>query len=161
MKRMLMLSTAAAVLAVGVGAEACSSLGSQVFKQPVVNLQDVKVTGLGLNGGSLDVILNVQNPNSFRLDARRLSYTVVMDTVTLATGATDQPFTVESKNTQQVHIPINFTYSGIGQAGRAILNNGTVNYTVKGDVTVGSPVGNFTVPFSQTGRYSTLGGNSR
>jgi hypothetical protein len=42
-----------------------------------------------------------------------------------------------------------------------LMNTGSVNYTVKGDVTVGSPVGNLTVPFSQTGRYSTLGGNSR
>jgi hypothetical protein len=41
------------------------------------------------------------------------------------------------------------------------MNTGSVLYTVKGDVTVGSPVGNVTVPFSQTGRYSTLGGNSR
>ncbi|HKO16371.1 MAG TPA: LEA type 2 family protein [Gemmatimonadaceae bacterium] len=159
MKRMLMLSVAAGAVALGAGA--CSSLGRQMFKQPVVNLQDVKVTGLGLNGGSLDVILGVQNPNDFRLDARRLTYRVLMDTVTLATGATDQPFTVDSKNTQQVHIPINFTYAGLGQAGRSILNNGTVNYTVSGDVTVGSPVGNFTIPFSQTGRYSTLGGSSR
>jgi hypothetical protein len=42
------------------------------------------------------------------------------------------------------------------------MNTGSVNYTVKGDVTVGSPIGvNVTVPFSQTGRYSTLGGSSR
>jgi hypothetical protein len=28
-----------------------------------------------------------------------------------------------------------------------------------GDVTVGSPLGNFTIPYSSTGRFSTLGGN--
>jgi LEA14-like dessication related protein len=139
----------------------CATLGKQALRDPVVTLADVKVTGVGLNGGSLDVVLNVQNPNDFRLDATQLNYHVLVDTVPFANGTTTQRFTVEGKRTQQIHIPINFTYSGVGAAGRQLLNTGSVLYTVKGDVTVGSPVGNVTVPFSQTGRYSTLGGNSR
>ena len=139
----------------------CSALGKQALKDPVVTLADVKVTGVGLNGGALDVVLNVQNPNDFRLDATQLKYQVLVDTVPFANGITTQRFTVEGKRSQQVHIPINFTYAGVGQAGRQLMNTGSVNYTVKGDVTVGSPIGNLTVPFSQTGRYSTLGGYSR
>jgi len=142
-------------------AAACSTLGKAAFRQPVVSLQDVKVTGIGLNGGSLDVVLNVENPNDFRLDATQMHYAVLVDTVPFANGTTSQQFTVEGKRSQQVHIPINFTYAGVGQAGRQLMNTGSVNYTVRGDVIVGSPIGNFTVPFSQTGRYSTLGGNSR
>jgi len=153
MRRILL---AAAVAVVG-----CTALGKQALKDPVVTLADVKVTGVGLNGGSLDVVLNVQNPNDFRLDATQLKYNVLVDTVPFANGVTDQRFTVEGKKTQQVHIPISFTYSGVGAAGRQLMNTGSVNYTVKGEVTVGSPVGNVTVPFSQTGRCSTLGGNSR
>jgi len=145
-----------------VAAAACNQLGKQAFQEPVVTLSDVKVTGVGLSGGSLDVVLNIQNPNDFRLDATQLHYNVLVDTMPLANGTTTQRFTVEGKKSQQVHIPINFTYAGIGAAGRSLMNTGSVNYTVKGDVTVGSAVGlNVTVPFTQTGRYSTLGGNSR
>ena len=157
MKKMLWLATTGAVLATA----ACATLGRQAFKEPVVTLQDVKVTGVGLNGGSLDVVLNVDNPNDFRLDATRLTYKVLVDTVTFATGETGQHFTVDGKQQQPVHIPINFTYAGVGQAGRQLLGTGSVNYTVMGDVTVGTPLGNFTVPYSRTGRYSTLSGNSR
>lgn len=139
----------------------CSALGKQAFKEPVVTLQDVKVTGVGLNGGSLDVILNVENPNDFRLDATQLKYTVLVDTVTFANGTTSQQFTVEGKRAQPVHIPISFTYAGVGQAGRQLLNTGSVNYTVQGVLTVGSPIGSFPISFSRTGRYSTLGGNTR
>lgn len=159
MTRKLLL--AAMVGGVGLTASACSTLGRQAFREPVVVLQDVKVTGVGLNGGSLDVILNVQNPNDFRLDATQLRYTVLVDSIQFADGVTRQNFTVEGKQTTPIHIPINFTYAGIGQAGRQLLNTGSVNYTVRGDVTVGTPVGNFTIPYSQTGRYSTLGGNNR
>ena len=155
--RRILLATAVAVTAAG-----CNQLGKQAFREPVVTLADVKVTGVGLTGGALDVVLNIQNPNDFRLDATQMHYNVLVDTMPLANGTTTQHFTVEGKQSQQVHIPINFTYSGIGAAGRALMNTGSVNYTVKGDVTVGSAVGlNVTVPFSQTGRYSTLGGNSR
>lgn len=153
MRRILLVTAVAAI--------GCSTLGKAAFRQPVVTLQDVKVTGIGLNGGSLDVVLNVENPNDFRLDATQMHYAVLVDTVPFANGTTTQQFTVEGKRSQQVHIPINFTYSGVGAAGRQLMNTGSVNYTVKGDVSVGSPVGNLTVPFSQTGRYSTLGGNSR
>jgi LEA14-like dessication related protein len=149
------------LLATAVVMAGCATLGKQALRDPVVTLADVKVTGVGLNGGSLDVVLNVQNPNDFRLDATQLNYHVLVDTVPFANGTTTQRFTVEGTKTQQIHIPINFTYSGVGAAGRQLMNTGSVLYTVKGDVTVGSPVGNVTVPFSQTGRYSTLGGNSR
>jgi len=159
MLRILLVAAVAGTASLAVGG--CSALGKQAFQQPVVNLQDVKVTGVGLNGGSLDVVLSVDNPNDFRLDATQLRYAVLVDTVPFANGTTTQHFMVEGKKSQQVHIPINFTYSGVGAAGRQLMNTGSVNYTVRGDVTVGSPIGNFTVPFSQTGRYSTLGGSSR
>ena len=156
-----MVRLAVVMASAGVTLTGCSALGKQAFKEPVVLLQDVKVTGVGLNGGALDVILNVENPNDFRLDATQLRYNVLVDTVLFANGIASQRFTVEGKRTQSVHIPVNFTYAGVGQAGRQLLNSGTVNYTVRGDVTVGTPLGNFTIPYSQTGRYSTLGGNSR
>jgi LEA14-like dessication related protein len=154
--RLVVVAAGAALVASG-----CSALGKQAFRSPVVTLQDVKVTGVGLNGGALDVILNVENPNDYRLDATQLRYNVLVDTVPFASGTATQRFTVDGKQTQPVHIPISFTYAGVGQAARQLMNTGTVNYTVSGDVTVGTPVGSRTIPYSQTGRFSTLGGSSR
>jgi LEA14-like dessication related protein len=145
-----------AVLASGVG---CSALGRAGFEQPVVHLRDVAVRGVGLTGGSLDVKLSVYNPNHYRLDATRMTYKVALagDSVTLATGALDSRFTVQDRDSTTVTIPVSFTYSGIGAAGRSILSTGAVDYHVTGDVTVGSAVGNFTVPYSSTGRFTTTG----
>lgn len=159
--RVLTFAAVAAMLGAGVVATGCSTLGRAVFKQPVIRLQDVKVTGLGISGGSLDVVLDVENPNSFALDASRLTYRVLVDTVPFATGVADQRFVVDGKARQPVHIPINFTYAGVGQASRSLLATGSVNYTVSGDVTVSTPIGNHTIPYSQTGRFSTLSGSTR
>jgi LEA14-like dessication related protein len=151
MKRALLV--AAAVLSAGSG---CATMGRQAFQQPIVNLRNVRVVGLGLTGGSVDVVLSVYNPNGNRLDATSLSYRVMIDSVQLGQGTLPQRFAVQDKDSTEVTIPVQFTYAGIGAAGRSILNTGVVNYRVLGDIVVGTVVGNFTVPFSQTGRFSTL-----
>jgi LEA14-like dessication related protein len=159
MMRRLMFGAAAAAMALAAG---CSALGRSAFQQPVVQLKDVAVQGVGLTGGQLAVKLNVYNPNGYRLDATRLSYNVqVGDNVNLANGIYDSQFTVSSGDSTTVTIPVSFTYAGIGQAGRQLMNTGAVPYRVNGDVTVGTVVGNFTVPYSSTGRFTAFGGNSR
>ena len=147
-----------AVLAlVASGLTACSGLGRQAFQNPVVDLRDVRVLGIGTTGGQLEVALGVYNPNSYRLDATRLTYRVfVGDSVGLASGALDTRTTVQSNDTTIVRIPVSFTYSGLGRAASQLLQTGAVDYRVAGDVTVGTVVGNFTVPYSATGRFTTM-----
>jgi len=135
----------------------CSAIAKQAFREPTVNLRDVRVVGLGVSGGELDVVLGVYNPNNYRLDTSRMTYRVfVGDSVSLAGGALDTRQTVQATDSTVLHVPVIFTYSGLGAAARQLLMTGTVNYRVTGDVTVASAVGNFTVPFSTTGRYSTM-----
>jgi LEA14-like dessication related protein len=157
--RRLVLGAAAAAIAVTAG---CSALGRQAFQQPVVQLKDVAVQGVGLTGGTVAVKLNVYNPNGYRLDATRLTYNLLVgDQVNLATGVLDSRYTVNGNDSTTITIPVSFTYNGIGAAGRELLNTGGVAYRVNGDVTVGTVVGNFTVPYSSTGRFTALGGNTR
>jgi LEA14-like dessication related protein len=144
-----------------IGAVGCASLGRATFKEPIVNFQDARVTGLGVTGGSVEVRLSLYNPNKFRLDGTRLTYKVLVDTVPLGSGALADRFTVQEKDSTIVTLPLQFTYTGVGEAGRQLMNTGTVNYRVVGDVTVGTPLGNFTRPYDQTGRFSTLSGRSR
>ena len=142
-------------------AAACGALGKQAFQQPIVHLQDVRVNGVGLTGGNLDVKLSVYNPNGYRMDATRMTYNVIVgDSVRFATGTVDSRFTVNSNDSSVVTVPVSFSYSGIGAAGRQLMNTGGVNYHVNGDVTVGTVVGNFTVPYSATGRFNALTGAS-
>lgn len=155
MKKLLSMLAASALVAVA----GCSVLGKAAFQNPVVHLQSVAVRGLGLTGGALDVKLSVYNPNHYRLDATQLTYRVNLagDSVTVATGTYDSRFTVQDNDSSIVTIPVDFTFAGIGAAGRSLLNTGAVGYHVLGNVTVGSAVGNFTVPYSSTGRFTTTG----
>lgn len=149
------------VAALAMGIAGCSVLGSSVFKEPVVRVSNVQLRGLGLSGGAVDVDLAVYNPNGFNLDATRLTYNLKFDSVTFATGALTDRMTAQANDTMHVRIPVNFTYSGVGAAGRQIINTGTLNYNVTGDLTVGTKLGNFTVPYRSTGRVSSFGNRSQ
>jgi hypothetical protein len=61
-----------------------------------------------------------------------------------------------------VTIPMDFTYAGLGAAGRQLLSSGSVNYRVMGDIGVDAgAAGTFTVPYDQRGRFSSFGGTSQ
>lgn len=146
----------AAVAAVAVGG--CATLGvGGGFKQPLVNFSDLRIRGLGLSGGSLDVVLSVYNPNGFNLNASRLTYKLIAEDKDLASGVLDHAFRVRDKDSTFVTIPVDFTYAALGAAGRQLLERGSVNYRVIGDITVDTQLGNFTVPYDRTGRFSSLG----
>ncbi len=155
MRKLALVVAASAAVALS----GCATLGRASFRQPVVTLRDVQVAGIGLTGGSLDVVLNVYNPNHYRLDATHLTYKVALegDSITLATGSLENKFTVQETDSQRVRIPVNFTYAGIGSAGNSILKTGSVSYHVMGDVTVGTAIGSYTVPYSSIGRFTTTG----
>lgn len=155
MKRVIIGATA---LCLVTGAVGCAALGRASFKEPDVKLREFNITGLGLTGGSVDVVLSVYNPNGYKLDALKMTYQVDVDSIKLGDGALDGRFVVPEKDSSLVRLPVRFTYAGLGAAGRALIQSGTVNYRVRGDFTVATPLGNFTRPYDQTGRYSSVSG---
>lgn len=154
MRKVVLLATAATVIA----GSACASLGRSVFDEPVVTFKEVKLNGIGLTGGDLDVVLSVYNPNKFDLKATQLTYQLLVDTLPLGQGALAERFVVPEKDSSTVRIPISFSYAGLGAAGRQLLQSGAVNYRVRGDVTVDTPLGNFKRPYDRTGKFTALSG---
>lgn len=152
-----LLMTAMAAVALG----GCASLGMGGFKEPIVQFSDVKIRGLGLTGGALDIVLSVYNPNGFDLNATRLTYRLMVEDKDLGTGVLDRAFRVKDRDSTFVTIPMDFTYAGLGAAGRQLLSSGAVNYRVLGDIGVETPLGRFTLPYDQRGRFSSFGGTSQ
>jgi LEA14-like dessication related protein len=151
-------------LAVGtlaVSGAGCAALGRATFKEPDVQLREFNITGLGLTGGSVDVVLSVYNPNGYKLDALKMTYLVDVDSIKLGEGELDSRFVVPEKDSSLVRLPIRFTYAGLGAAGRALIQSGTVNYRVRGDFSVATPLGNFTRPYDRRGRYSSIAGKGK
>jgi LEA14-like dessication related protein len=144
------------------GASGCASLGALgSFVEPVVHFKDLRLTGLGVQGGALDIILTVYNPNRFDLQGVRLTYQLTVDDVRFGEGALDTEFMVRRGDSTDVRLPLSFTFVGIGAAGTQIVQTGAVNYRVNGDLTVATPLGNFTRPYAQNARFTVFGGTTR
>ncbi|MGQ0640007.1 MAG: LEA type 2 family protein [Gemmatimonadaceae bacterium] len=160
MRKTRSVVTVAAVVALGMASAACAAFRGS-WKEPVVTFRDLKLTGVGTSGGSLEIQLSVYNPNSFRLDGTRLTYNLAVDSIPLGNGVLDQAFTVQENDSTIVRLPLSFTYAGLGAAGRQLMQTGAVNYRVTGDVTVNTPIGSRTRAYDRTGRFTTLAGNAR
>ena len=142
---------------------------SAVFNQPEVTLENVQVGGLGLQGGTLLVSLQVINPNRFALNAEQLTYQLALrdpeaqtDTtwIDFAAGTYDQRFTVGGRDTAVVQIPVDFNYSGLGAAAGSLLRAGTFTYRASGTVDVRTPIGSHEVPFQKRGTFTLLSAQS-
>ncbi len=146
------------VATVALVSASCAGLGRGGFKEPIVTFKNVRVGGIGLTGGTLDVILSVYNPNGYRLDASRVTYKVMVDSLDVGAGALDRHFAVQSGDSTEVVLPLRFNWNGVNAAGRELMKTGTIPYRVLGDLTVGSGVGDFTIQYDRTGNFNSLGG---
>lgn len=138
------------------GATSCRTLGRQAMANPVVEVKDVVVRGIGAQGGSLDVILNVYNPNEFRMDATKISYELVVDSIRVANGEITKLVTLEQRSHSDITVPVNFTYNEIRVVLEQFMARGVVDYLVRGEFTVVTPFGNLTRPYSGTGRLNSM-----
>jgi LEA14-like dessication related protein len=158
MKRLTLAASLAAIIL----GTACSSGGTRYvappvpFYSPTVALREVKMGSVGLIGGSMDVVLNVYNPNDYMLVSPRVSYRLMVDDLTVGTGVYDSDITVESRDSARVRVPVSFTYKSVRNAGRSAANTGTVNYRVLGHIIVGTPYGRLSAPYDRVGQYAAI-----
>jgi LEA14-like dessication related protein len=149
------IAVATALVLVLSGAR-CSNL-SGAFEKPELQFRGLRVNSIGLNGASIDIVVDVYNPNSFRLGLDRFSYDLAIENVHFGAGETDAPLSVEGRNTATVRLPLVVDWSRLGDVGRGVLNTGSVNYGVTGEMTVATSFRRFRVPYAKSGRFSILG----
>jgi LEA14-like dessication related protein len=134
---------------------ACASLAHSSFGTPVVTLKDVRMKGIGIVGGSLDVMLDVYNPNNYRLDTGGFSYTLWVDTLNIASGQVTKLVTLESRKTTGVTLPLSFTIQELQRALKALTATGSVPFRIAGRLTVATPAGSFTRPYEGKGVFNS------
>jgi LEA14-like dessication related protein len=155
MRTLLTATALASLVAIG----ACASANRQPsvpFYRPTVVLQNVKLNGVGVTGGSLEVTLNIYNPNDYRLGSPRIRYRLLVEDTKVADGEYDSDLVIPAEDSVGMRVPASFSYLRAGQAGRAIMGNGVVNYRVIGEIFVDTPYGRLRSPYDRTGSFSPI-----
>jgi LEA14-like dessication related protein len=127
-----------------------------VFEKPELQFRGLRVDAVGLEKASLEILVDVYNPNSDRLRVDRFSYDLAIEDTHWGLGSTTDPIMVAGRNSATVALPLDVSWSRLGAAGREALRTGSVNYGVSGEMRVGTSVGDVSVPYSKTGRFSIL-----
>jgi LEA14-like dessication related protein len=145
--------------------------GCGSVKEPEIEFQGLQLAGVGLGGGTVLVNLEVKNPNRFGFTAEDLDYELFLRNPSagegdsawtrIAAGRYDERFEVGSFDTRALQIPVQFTFSSLGGAGRQILQTGSVQYRATGSVNVKSGLGSRRLPFRKTGTAYMNGTVSR
>jgi LEA14-like dessication related protein len=123
-----------------------------VFEQPDVNLEHVALRGAGLAGGTLDLTVGVYNPNKFDLQGTTLQLGLDVEDSHVGDLVYDSDFQAQREDTTVLTLPLAVTWSGIAGAARTALNSGELPYTIKGQLTVATPIGEQKAPFTHSGR---------
>ncbi len=130
----------------------CATLRSVVsFQEPQVALQQINITGLGLTGGTLDLVFDVYNPNDYRLRSTRLEVGLDLEGTHFGDALIDRPLDLSPTNHSQVVMPVRFEWAGVGAAARGFLTRQAVTYGVTGAVLLDTPLGEKRVLLRSTG----------
>lgn len=133
---------------------ACAVSQRLRFERPTVDLKEVVVTGIGLSGGSMDLVLDVYNPNRYVLRTTRMELGIDLEDTHFGDARLDRALELPAQAHSDVTVPLSFTWEGVGAGARALITKGSVRYVLNGQVFAATPVGDRTVELSSGGVVS-------
>lgn len=129
----------------------CSVIGRVRFERPTADLETIELTGLGISGGSMNLVLDVFNPNSYELRAMRIDAGIDLEGTHFGDVRLERDISLKPTEHTTVRIPVAFTWAGVGAGARGMLTRGAVDYTLDSRIYVATPVGDQTVEFRNSG----------
>ena len=140
-----------ASLALGGGLAGCAGLGN-TLKEPDVRLDRVLVRDVGVRGGELGLVVEVNNPNPFDLRGTEVQLGFDVEGSHVGDVRYDDEFTVDKGGLTTLTLPLRFEWAGVGSALRAALSSGAIPYRMRGQISLQTPWGKHSVPFTREGR---------
>lgn len=133
-------------------ASVASSLGA-----PRVCATRLGIGGLGLSGATLNVILDVYNPNPFHIVARSITLGVGIEGNHVGNVSVNQGAGLRAGGHSEVVVPFSFRWADVGAPVRAAVSRlaagDPLGYQVSGRVVVNTPAGDVAIPLQYSGQY--------
>jgi late embryogenesis abundant protein len=131
---------------------AASAAGCALFyRAPEIEFGGARVESLGREGASLEIALDVRNPNGFDFSVDQLTYRLSLADGEQAVGSTSEPVLVPAKGSAVVRIPVSLDWTRLQAGGLAMLFSRRMDYTVEGEAAFTTPRGMFRRPYRRTG----------
>lgn len=129
----------------------CATLRGLTFQEPEVSLQEIDIKGIGLTGGTFDLVFDVWNPNDYRLRSTRLEVGIDLEGTHFGDALLDRPLDLSPSNHSRVVMPARFEWAGLGAGAKALLTRRAVGYAITGRVLLETPLGDKAVDLTGKG----------
>jgi len=120
---------------------ACATVGRLAFREPEIQLQQITVTGLGLSGGTMDLVFDVWNPNDYRITSTRLEVGIDLENTHFGEALLDRPLDLSPQNHSRVVVPVRFEWAGLGAGAKGLLTHQAVGFALAGALILDTPLG--------------------
>jgi len=134
----------------------CATLGRLSFSEPELQLQEINVTGVGLTGGTFELVFDVYNPNDYRIRSTRLELGVDLEGTHFGDALLERPLDLSPTNHSRVVVPVRFEWAGVGVGAKAVLTRRAVAYTITGTALLATPLGETRVVLKNAGNVPIM-----
>ena len=129
----------------------CAAVGN-ALRDPEIELERVQVRDVGVRGGELALQLGFENPNPFDLRGTGIVLGFDVEGSHVGDVRYSDDFSLERGGRTSLTLPLRFEWAGVGSALRSALSSGEIPYQMKGQLTIQTPWGAQSVPFTRDGR---------
>jgi LEA14-like dessication related protein len=130
---------------------ACATLAHLTFHEPDIALQEIDIRGIGLTGGTFDLVFDVYNPNDYRIRSTRLEVGIDLEGTHFGDALLERPLDLSPSNHSRVVVPVRFDWAGLGAGAKALMGKRAVAYGITGAVLLDTPLGEERVALHMAG----------
>lgn len=136
---------------------ACASLQRFSFEQPTAELRTIRVLSVDATGGQLELVVDIYNPNDYRLRASRLDARLDVEGTRLAEAEVDENIVIEPVGYTAIELPTRFTWEGVAATIGSFLEQDSVGYRLETRLRLQLPAGERRVFLRRSGRVPIRG----
>lgn len=141
----------AIIIIVGVFFIATQLLQRQAMQDVQLSLSDVQIKNIGLSSATLEVYVNMYNPNNgITATLDRMDYSVYANGNNLGNGQITQRVDIPPQGTKTVSSAFQVSYAGTLRAvWSALTGGGNIKWNLKGTAYFDTPLGTLNIPIDQ------------
>ena len=129
------------------------SLATDV-QEPSLTFKDVQLESVDFEGATLNLTLQVKNPNAQGIKLASASYALEVDGHSVLSGRPPAGLQIPGKGTADVTFPARLVFRELAPALEALWSKDQVPYQATGTVGVNTPLGIVSLPFAHQGTFA-------
>lgn len=132
-----------------------TSYSVPMLKRPNVSISSFKIDQIGFLGAKFVLKINVDNPNSMKIDLGKIGINFKVNGKSWINTALEQTGALPAKAIKELSIPISVSFADVGMSlFNSIRNSEPFQYALEGNVAVKLPLFDsemFTIPINKSG----------